>query len=138
MPNSFYLLMVVGMVVLILGSLFLVYLTNKLSKGLVRSTHAVVTEARARTTTRRRDNRTRRVTVHYAHYEYTVDGVTYTGFGRLKGRKKEGKKVKIYYNPKNPEINETAAQVNKYRNIVIFIGIILVPWVILFMLKLSS
>ena len=74
-------------------------------------------------------------TFRRAHYDFTVDGIQYTGTGEVYFLN-SFKTVKIWYNPENPSDNCTAFEKNKAYGIHVLIGFgaVIAFFVIVFMI----
>lgn len=113
------------------------YLINKKVKEMDGSTSAIITKVTAHYNTERDYETNRQVTtVDYSFtYEYSVNNISYKGYGHSNLKKREGQKIKIYYNEMTPEKSETSEKHNYYLNIFLFL-IILTFIVIYFLIKI--
>lgn len=104
------------------------YLINKKVKEMDSTTYAKITKVNVHYYTER-DHETNSdiTTKSYSFtYEYSVDGVYYTGYGHSNSQKRERQKIKIYYNEMKPQESETAQEHNYYLKIFIFLIAILI------------
>ena len=59
-------------------------------------------------------------TIHYRlTYEFSVDGVVYTGHGYSKWKKRVGRRVKIYYDSEMPQKTQTAEDHNEILRVLL-------------------
>ena len=101
------------------------YLTNKKVKETNTVTYAKITEVSVRYDRNSDGYRTYDFT-----YEYTVNGVNYKGYSYSNFKKRENRKIKIYYNQMNPSKSETSKEHNHY--LKLFIYFIIVTFLIVF------
>lgn len=104
------------------------YLINKKVKEMDSTTYAKITKVNVHYHTERDLETNRDITTksYSFTYEYSVDGVYYTGHGHSNFKKRERQKIKIYYNEMKPQESETAQKHNYYLKIFIFIIAILI------------
>ena len=104
------------------------YLINKKVKEMDATTYAKITDVSVYYNTERDLETNRNITTkNYSFtYEYSVNGVHYTGYGHSNFKKREKQKIKIYYNEMKPQESETAQKHNYYLKIFIFIIAILI------------
>lgn len=104
------------------------YLINKKVKEMDSTTYAKITKVNVHYHTKRDLETNRDITTksYSFTYEYSVDGVYYTGHGHSNFKKRERQKIKIYYNEMKPQESETAQKHNYYLKIFIFIIAILI------------
>lgn len=103
------------------------YLINKKVKEMNKTAYAKITKVNVHYNTERDVETNRDVTTksYSFDYEYSVNGAYYTGYGHSNFKKRNGQRVKIYYNEMKPEKSETAQKHNYYLRIFIFIITIL-------------
>lgn len=114
------------------------YLINKKVKEMNATTYAKITKVNVHYHTERDFETNRDITTksYSFTYEYSVDGVYYTGHGHSNFKKRERQKIKIYYNAMKPQESETAQKHNYYLKIFIFIIVLIVGlW---YLLNLSN
>ena len=104
------------------------YLINKKVKEMDATTYARITKINVHYHTERDLETNRDITTksYSFTYEYSVNGVYYTGYGHSNFKKRERQKIKIYYNEMKPQESETSQKHNYYLKIVIFIIAILI------------
>lgn len=104
------------------------YLINKKVKEMNATTYAKITKVNVHYNTERDLETNRDITTksYSFTYEYSVNGVYYTGYGHSNFKKRERQKIKIYYNEMKPQESETAQKHNYYLKIFIFIIAILI------------
>lgn len=66
------------------------------------------------------------VTYYWVTYEFTVDGVCYTGHGSSKWKKRVGKRIKIFYDKEMPQKTETAEHHKEVPRVLVIIAVIAV------------
>ena len=104
------------------------YLINKKVKEMNSITYAKITKVDVHYNTERDFETNRDITTksYSFSYEYSVNGVYYTGYGHSNFKKIEKQKIKIYYNEMKPQESETAQKHNYYLKLFIFIIVILI------------
>lgn len=118
-------------VIMIIGMLYWLlrkYLINKKVKEMNETTYAKITKVNVHYHTERdfETNRDIETKSYSFTYEYSVDGVYYTGYGHSNFKKRERQKIKIYYNQMKPQESETAQKHNHYLKMFIFLIAILI------------
>lgn len=116
------------MIAIMLYWLLRKYLINKKVKEMNATTYAKITKVNVYYNTERDLETNRNITTksYSFTYEYSVNGVYYTGYGHSNFKKREKQKIKIYYNEMKPQESETAQKHNYYLKIFIFIITILI------------
>ena len=104
------------------------YLINKKVKAMDATIYAKITKVNVHYHTERDLETNRNITTksYSFTYEYSVNGVYYTGYEHSDFKKREKQKIKIYYNKMKPQESETAQKHNYYLKIFIFIIAILI------------
>lgn len=104
------------------------YLINKKVKEMNATTYAKITKVNVHYNTERDLETNRDITTksYSFTYEYSVNGVYYTGYGHSNFKKRERQKIKIYYNEMKPQESETAQKHNYYLKLFIFVIAILI------------
>lgn len=104
------------------------YLINKKVKEMNSITYAKITKVDVHYNTERDFETNKDITTksYSFSYEYSVNGVYYTGYGHSNFKKIEKQKIKIYYNEMKPQESETAQKHNYYLKLFIFIIVILI------------
>ncbi len=135
---TFMKLIVVSLIFLIIaGSIYwplrkyLIYIKVKEMDAI---TYAKITDVDVRYYTTTDSENREYTTKSYSYtYEYSVNGVCYKGWGRSDFNKKEGQKVKIYYNEMKPQESETAQKHNYYlKRFILMISIFMFLFWIIF------